>query len=389
MEAKVDKIWNKISDKRHLFYAKVKKAYKEVFNVSNNSEGLLEVSDPASKNILLMIIGSIFPQLRSDCQALTHVPLHIVDTIEKVQKYIEELKKYGESTDNKVKVSVLGHTGIGKTSFCRTIEMFSKDPSMRSKPFLTGDSENRHLLETKVLDVIKEVNLSNIYNLSATSEPIDDKNDAVHLIKVKECQGSQKGRREKVEMSFIDMGGHTEYFLASHLFFTPNSNYAIMFDSNGITKKNYHTRIGTYINLIHQSSSVATIFLVASKIDLASGSSKELRDVLKMAKEHIKFLAKRRSGRKSTKKYFIHDEVLRFSSKTVNKEMLEKVSSVFSTVLSNKDIVQTHRYFIPSTWERMIDVVNKRKEIVVNISKFKGYNELIRKEKEASKALLA
>ena len=64
--------------------------------------------------------------------------------------------------------------------------------------------------------------------------------------------------------------------------------------------------------------------------------------------------------------------------------MLEKFSSVFSTVLSNKDIVQTHWYSIPSTWERMIDVVNKRKEIVVNISQFKGYNDLIRKEKEAN-----
>ena len=83
-----------------------------------------------------MIISSIFLQLRFDCQGLIHRPLQIVDIIEKVQKYIEELKKYGESTGNKVKVSVLGHTGIGKSSFCRRIEMFSKDPPMgfRYKP---------------------------------------------------------------------------------------------------------------------------------------------------------------------------------------------------------------------------------------------------------------
>ena len=188
MEAKAEKIWNKISDKRQLFYAKVKKAYKEVFNVSGDTVSLLEVSDPASKNILLMIIGSIFPQLRPDCQALTHVPLHIVDTIEKVQKYIEKLKKYGESTDKKVKVSVLGHTGIVKSSFCCRIEMSSKDPSMTPKPFLTGDSKNAHLLETEILNIIKEIKLTNINNLFATSEPIDDKNNVIHLVKVKESQ---------------------------------------------------------------------------------------------------------------------------------------------------------------------------------------------------------
>ena len=64
--------------------------------------------------------------------------------------------------------------------------------------------------------------------------------------------------------------------------------------------------------------------------------------------------------------------------------MIVKISSVFLTVLSNNDIKQTHWYFIPSTWNRIIDVFNKRKEIVMNISKSNGYNEVIKKEKEAN-----
>ena len=81
---------------------------------------------------------------------------------------------------------------------CRTLELFSNDPSAEPKPFLTSDSENQHLLETKILDLIKEVKLQNKYNFIATSKALDIDDECVQLVEVNDSKSSL-GQVTKIE----------------------------------------------------------------------------------------------------------------------------------------------------------------------------------------------
>ena len=53
---------------------------------------------------------------------------------------------------------VIGNTGVGKSSFVRTLQNYCENPARyRPKSFLTGDPKNEDYKETKVMEVVKNI----------------------------------------------------------------------------------------------------------------------------------------------------------------------------------------------------------------------------------------
>ena len=284
---------------------------------------------------------------------------------------------------------------MGKSSLCRTLEQFSKNPS-KFKPVLTGESVHKGYLQTKVLDVIKEVLLENKNDLLATSKPLTAN---VSLVEVHEEKEKVKEKeQDKINISFIDIGGHTEYFFMTNLFFTSENRYAVLFEGHTINKNNYHSRVGTYINIILQSSMSSLIFLVASKMDLASKAKSDLSFVLKMATEQVKILTQGKEDRQSVN---LFNEVLMISSKNPVHSKLRNISSIFksksitfqelasifSCVLGNDELIKNHQYSIPNSWANGMESANSKDQIVLKISEFEELNEVIKKQTNATQSI--
>ena len=54
---------------------------------------------------------------------------------------------------------VMGNTSAGKSSLVRTLERYCKDKAEKPRAVLTGEEENKGLIETKVMELVKDVKI--------------------------------------------------------------------------------------------------------------------------------------------------------------------------------------------------------------------------------------
>lgn len=105
-----------------------------------NMETVLQLVDGVEKVLTLMIIHLCFPDLRPECQALCEIPLATFTSVSKIEAYLQDIIKFGVSTEMRGQVFVMGNTSTGKTSFVRTLKEFSEHPERWfPKSFLTED----------------------------------------------------------------------------------------------------------------------------------------------------------------------------------------------------------------------------------------------------------
>ena len=145
------------------------------------------------------------------------------------------------------------------------------------------------------------------------------------------------------------------------------------FEGEKITAENYHSKVGTYINLILQNCLQPIICLMATKMDLALEKRKkghirrkpiDLSFVLDMVRNQVQFYSEIHGDIKPSQKVFLHDQVLTFSSKKPQKENLKSIADIFSAIMSNKEYVRNQPDFIPSIWDQLLKELNKNEAVM-------------------------
>ena len=153
--------------------------------------------------LVLMIVHLCFPDLRQECNKLCDIPLSSFTSLSKIKTYLEDIRKFGKSSEKRAHILVLGNSSAGKTSFVRTLKKFSECPHRyQPESFLT--EHDTHFIETKVMEVIKDIKLSTEDCILTKAKP-SDKSEKLLLIQAVEGQKSKSEAR--LNLTFTDFGG--------------------------------------------------------------------------------------------------------------------------------------------------------------------------------------
>ena len=71
-------------------------------------EALLTNIQGIEKAIILMVIHLCFPELRSECQAVSDIPLSGFRSLSKIQEYVKNIIDYGVSSEMRGRIFILG-----------------------------------------------------------------------------------------------------------------------------------------------------------------------------------------------------------------------------------------------------------------------------------------
>ena len=258
--ARLDKEFSSSSNDQQLLFSK----WFECFKVRSFSD-LLKTVDGIPKVVTLMLVKLCFPRMGLWCSQQTDIRLEGFRTLNKIQDYLEAIIKFGVSNQIHGRIFVLGNTGTGKTSIIHTLRAFGDSPD-DNQSVLTGDEQFKHLIETKVMDLVSDVKLFGNKSLS-----IEKVNDQFFLIKEEISQESKEDEESFVTVNITDFGGHTEYLLSCKLFFTQTGLYLITFQACKAENafENYYSQVGTFVDLILGHTQNPTICLLATKTDQA------------------------------------------------------------------------------------------------------------------------
>ena len=168
-----------------------------------------------------------------------------------------------------------------------------------------------------------------------------------------------------MNITVTDFGGDHEYYVASRIFFVDNGIFMIMFDSSSVTRENLTSNVGNYLDLVLQNSDDSVICLVAAKNDLAMKEVEEFSFVVKWAQNYIKFLVK---DEDSKIKVSLYDKVLMTSSKVPEKEWLEDMSELLTSVITNKNLIKSHQEIIPLSWNLFLKELLKNENPELDMS---------------------
>ena len=147
-------------------------------------ETLFKKITGVQKAIFLMILHLCCPDLRTECESISEIPLAGFNTLTRIQEYARNIMEFGVSTETRGRIFILGNTGTGKTSLARTL----KNKDMQS--FLTGDPANKHLEKTKILEIHPDLKLKTILK-EMVQEPSREGNGARAFVKICPKRGSE------------------------------------------------------------------------------------------------------------------------------------------------------------------------------------------------------
>ena len=273
--------------------------------------------------------------------------------------FIEDLLSSGATQEAKTTVCILGNTSAGKSSLVQTLREYCNNKSQKPRSILTGDPQNKQLLETKVLELIQDVKL----NPSVKSDIKVLKNPKVSKFGlISSCPGGvviqDDETNDHLQISFIDFAGHSEYVSCSTLFMKETGIFLICFSAEKLAKASteycFFPSIGTYFEIVTQCCPAPIFVLVATKMDLCQTFDLEpkLNDILDAAREHLQSISKRSKGLRDV---FLLDEIIRTSSAECTQTILEGLISKLVAICGNRDLLDVKLVTIPKAWRRMIE----------------------------------
>ena len=129
-----------------------------------------------------------------------------------------------------------------------------------------------------------------------------------------------------VRIKLFDMGGHTEYYACSSIFFSTSGLFLICFDSSLLKQIHvgdaYYRGVGTFVDLISQTSARSEIklkiALVATKSETTESSEESQKKLLAVTAHHLVSLSA---------KVYLLNEVIMTSSKKVTRGILDHIRS--------------------------------------------------------------
>ena len=180
------------------------------------------VSSPKSEKVM--------EELKTEIQKNTLLKLDDFKSWDEVNLYVDAIVTSGSSEEAKGSVYVLGNTSVGKSSLVGTLRDYCKDITKVPKPVLTGTDEHRDRLETRVLDLVDNIQLQ-----QRARPKLTVKKGKVGLIAVEDnpeeklTQETEEKVLEEIKTSFVDFGGHNEYASCSPIFIKEKGVFLICF----------------------------------------------------------------------------------------------------------------------------------------------------------------
>ena len=98
--------------------------------------------------------------VKREIQKKTMLKLADFGSLDAVYLYVDAIVSSGSSEEAKGSVYVLGNTSVGKSSLVGTLREYCADITKVPKPVLTGMVEHKDRLETRVLDLVDNVQLT-------------------------------------------------------------------------------------------------------------------------------------------------------------------------------------------------------------------------------------
>ena len=307
-------------------------------------------------------------QLQNEILKNTVLNLDQFASLEDVCLYVDAIVSSGSSEEANGCVFVLGNTSVGKSSLVQNLRNYCKDLSEAPQPVLTGAAENKTLLETRVLDLVENVQLQRKTKptLDTSTESSSSKLGIITLAdNTKHKNKTDETVLEKIKTSFVDFGGHTEYASCSPIFLKDKGVFLICFLSSkfqneSTLEKEFFPSIGTYLQLAMENCDTPIIFLVATKADQLDGSStnSNFSSVLRTAKEQLETFSKR----SEIKKPFIFNHVFQISlerSHSVSnanlKDLLDELMSNLVAVFGHSSLMNVKLKAVPKSWRKMVN----------------------------------
>ena len=129
--------------------------------------------------------------------------------------------------------------------------------------------------------------------------------------------------------------------------------FLVCFDSSNLKleqmKKDYYSRVGTYLDLVDQTAAVAgikpKIMLVATKVENPEEHQESIDKVLSLAKDQL-------TSRNSAS--FLVDGVLKTSSKDANKKAFEDMYGMVFCLCTSEELRSKPQEAIPTFWFRLL-----------------------------------
>ena len=294
------------------------------------------------------------PKIRQYVQEQTELNLADFKSMKDVLLYIDAMASSGASQEAKATVCVLGNTSVGKSSLTRTLQDYCNNPTKEPKSCLTGDPENKEFIETKVLQIVDKVELkpSSIPTLDIKQVAKSSKSFTISSSSKKNDEEQEESNNpESIIMTFIDFGGHSEYESCSPIFVKKKGVFMICFNPEQFLKDKeaYFSSIGTYMEMVTEKCQTPIFILVATKTDECPDNV-DYSSILTTAKNHLKSIASRSN---SLKEAFIYDEIIKTSSKTVDKASLDEFVAKLVAVCAHKRLLNTRTRNVPNTWHAM------------------------------------
>jgi len=352
-------------------------------------ESALSTLSGIELNILLMVLYQICSdaKLKKDIDEISELPQtsfkSLQDNFKNLQdvvSYANAIKTSGVVEEAKGLVIVVGNSGIGKSSFIRTLEAFCQNDTQIPKSILTGEKQNRKYIETKVLEMVENVELN-----SSISQKIDitkhPKSSKVNLVKFVQTNEPKK-TVQNFAITFYDFGGHREYFICNSLFMKENGVFVVCFDRSKITLDLYFPMVGTYLELISECCKDPTYILMATKDDSpamengkvlhqlmatkvdspASENEKVLYQILETATDHVCSISARSE---EDRKITLVNDIFKTSSDKVTKQMLEEFSSNIYSLFQNEAIMDITLRTFPLSWKSLITAIKSKGRVSV------------------------
>ena len=317
-------------------------------------ELLAALSDSIEKDILMVMLYHLptTPEIRQHVQKQTELNLSDFKTMEDGFLYIDAIVSSGARQEAKATVCVLGNTTVGKSSLTRTLRDYCNNPNETPKSNLTGDPANAEFVETKVLELVDNVELKPNTFPNLDIQPNGKNFSTISSNKTKPNNDKINGP-DKIIMTFLDFGGHSPYASCSPIFLKEKGVYIICFDPKKFQediKDAYFKSIGTYLELVTERCPTAIFLLVATKTDECDDNV-PYSTILTTAKKHLKSIAAQSN---SLKHAFIFNEIIQTSSAVVTKDSLDGLVSKIVAICCHEQLMNTQLRNMPNSWARMM-----------------------------------
>ena len=376
----------------------------------NSFQELFEVvKSPKERDIVLVILHQLLrgnKNLQVQLQEHTDVLLSKFNSMEDAFAWVDDIVKTGAVQERKTTVCVLGNTSAGKSSLIRTLESYCQDKGSKPKSVLTGDPKYKSLIETKVMELVKDLQLEKRTQLRLDIKEYANESKFRLICPSTGDENEEKGRSDSdgdietnetgtnIQMSFVDFAGHSEYVSCSTLFMKKKGIFLICFDTEKLMQASkplnecYHPAIGTYLEIVTEKCPTPMFFMIATKMDkckdVSSGKlNQTFNEILKSAQEHLASISKRSNHLKAP---FLYDKVIQTSAADEDQleTTLENLASVLVAVCDHSELMDVRLKTMPRVWKEMIE--NLRKHLQVKIHQVK---EEYQKMLESNERILA